>query len=315
MLSNPSTPLLVKGGKGGLSNFMVLGDELVMSKLTGILSILLGLWLGGQTGCAMNKVNHGMAPDWVGKFPVLVIAHRGFSGAAPENTLAAFEKAMEAGSDMIELDVHLSSDGQVVVIHDDTLNRTTNGKGKVSHHTLLKLKQLDAGSWFGSQFSGEKIPTLKEVLELARGRILVNIELKMGDMGPYRYSMKDLADRSLDEVEKGGMVDQVLFSSLDPSPLERIKERNSRIRVALLYNKPWSSPNEVIGGKPFPILNCRKSVLTEANISKAHQEGIKVNVYTLNTDEEMEQFLHRGVDGIITDHPDRLINILQKRNR
>lgn len=252
-----------------------------------------------------------MAPDWVGKFPVFVIAHRGFSGAAPENTLAAFEKAIEAGSDMIELDVHLSSDGQVVVIHDDTLNRTTNSKGKVSHHTLQELKQLDAGSWFGSQFSGEKIPTLKEVLELVRGRILVNIELKMGDLGPY--SMKDLADRSLQEVEKTGVVNQTLFSSFDPSVLERIHEKNPRILMVLVYNKSWSFTQEVTGGRPIPVLSCRGTVLTQTNISNAHQRGIKVFVWTLNTEEHMVHFLNMGVDGIITDHPDRLIKILQKR--
>jgi len=278
-----------------------------------VLFTFFGLWMGVQMVCSINQSGNAMAPSWVGKFPVMVISHRGFSGVAPENTMAAFKKAIELGVDMIELDVHLSKDGQVVVIHDDTLNRTTNGKGKVANYTLSELKQLNAGSWFGSQFSGEKIPTLKEVLELSRGRVLVNIELKKGDLG--QYTMIDLVDRSFDEVIKMGMEDRVVFSSFDPFPLGGIQERSPRIQVNFLYNKPWTSLQEVIGGHPFFILTFRKSVLTQAHISKAHQEGIKVNVYTLNTEEEIAQFLQWGVDGIITDYPDRLIRILQTRNR
>ena len=141
-----------------------------------------------------------IVPYWTGKFPVLVIAHRGFSGAAPENTLAAFKKAMEVDSDMMELDVRFSKDGQVVVMHDDTLDRTTNGRGKVSDYTLKELKQFDAGSWFAPQFAGEQIPTLVEVLEFAKGRIPVNFEIK--DESPSRYKITDLADRALQEVKK-----------------------------------------------------------------------------------------------------------------
>jgi len=260
---------------------------------------------------AMNQLGTKGSPPWVGKYPILVIAHRGFSGNAPENTLTSFKKAMEVGSDVIELDVHLSKEGEVVVIHDDTLDRTTNGKGKVVDYTLRELKQFDAGLWFGNQFSGERIPTLKEVLELARDRIRVNIELKRGDLG--NYSVGDLANQALKEVQNMGMEEQVLFSSFDPSPLKRMREKNPRIQVALLYNKDWNSPEEILEGSSFSILACRKSVLNSSNISKAHQKGIKVNVYTLNTEEEMEQFLKIGVDGIITDYPDRLIKVLQKR--
>jgi glycerophosphoryl diester phosphodiesterase len=269
------------------------------------------LWMGATMSCATDKTNIQRGLQWTGKFPVLVIGHRGFSAAAPENTQASFKKAMEVGVDMIELDVHLSKDGQVVVIHDDTLNRTTNGKGKVVSYTLNELKQLDAGSWFGSQFSGERIPTLKEVLELTHGQVLLCIELKGGDLG--QYTLKDLADRSLQEVEKARMLSQVLFASFDLSAIERIREKNPGIPVALIYSKSWSSPQEVTGGRPIPVLSFRGTVLTQTNASKARQQGIKVLVWTLNTEEHMEHFLKMGVDGIVTDYPDRLIKILQKR--
>ncbi len=263
--------------------------------------------------CSTSQSNDLTGLPRTGKFPVFVIAHRGFSGEAPENTLTAFKKAMDLGVDMIELDVHLSKDGQVVVIHDDTLNRTTNGKGKVADLTLDELKQLDAGSWFGAQFSGERIPALKEVLESVRGKAVLTIELKQGDLG--RYRMSDLADRSLEEVERAGMMNQVVFASFDLSAIDRIREKNPRVPVASIYGKAWSLPHEATGGRPIPLLSCRGTVLTEANVSKARQQGTKVFVWTVNTEEQMERFLHMGVDGIVTDYPDRLIKILQTRSR
>jgi glycerophosphoryl diester phosphodiesterase len=256
-------------------------------------------------------VDRMQLPYFTGKFPVLVIAHRGFSGAAPENTLAAFKKAMEVGGDMLELDVHFSKDGQVVVIHDDTLDRTTNGRGKVGDYTLKELRQFDAGSRFAPQFAGERIPTLVEVLKLAKGKIPVNIEIKNDSPSPYKIT--DLADRVLQEVKKAGMEGEVIFSSFYPSSLERIKERDPRIWVALLYHRDWSSLREVTGGRAFPVLNLRLSFLTQEKIARIHREGMKVNTYTVNSEEEMERFIRWGVDGIITNHPDKLIRILKQK--
>jgi len=261
--------------------------------------------------CVTPESKSSMDLPWTGNFPVFIIAHRGFSGAAPENTLASFQKAIEAGSDMIELDTCLSKDGELVVIHDDTLDRTTNRKGKVSDFTLDELKQLDAGSWYGPPFAGERIPTLKEVLDLARGRIPVNIELKVGGLG--RYTLKELADRALQEVEKAGMEKQVLFCSFSPQALERIKERNPGIPTALVWGKKWDFPQEITGGKSFPILVCRDKFLTKGNLSRARQKGMKVWVWTVDEAQGMEEFLNLGVDGIITNYPDRLVQILRKK--
>jgi glycerophosphoryl diester phosphodiesterase len=276
-----------------------------------ILLLLVALGMAGVAGCKMHRAEplKNMLPS--GRFPVMVVAHRGFSGSAPENTMIAFKKGMEAGSDMIELDVRFSKEGEVVVIHDETLERTTTGNGKVIEKTISELKNLDAGAKFHSSFSGEKIPTLREVLQLAYRRVPVNIELKIGNY--ERWTILDLADRALREVEMAGMVDQVVFSSFDPIALERVLKKNQAVPVAYLYNKPWNSPREVTEGRPFSTLTCRKTVLTRENISRAHQEGIRIGVYTLNTEEEMEKFIDLKVDAIITDYPDRLINILQKR--
>jgi glycerophosphoryl diester phosphodiesterase len=274
-----------------------------------ILLFLILLVFGGLMGCALKRVEDKKVPYWKGKLPVMVVAHRGFSGAAPENTLAAFRKAIEIGSDMIELDIHLSKDGRIVVIHDETLERTTNGRGKVVDHTLTDLKKLDAGSSFGGQFAGERIPTLEEVLDLAKGRVLVNIEIKNPTHG--RYPITELADKSLQAVKKAKMLDRVIFSSFNPVSLEHIQKKEPRAWVALLFHRPWNSFLEMASGKEYEVLNLRNIHLNKEKISQVHKEGMKVNVYTVNTEEELEQFVRWGADGIITNYPDRLIKILK----
>jgi len=280
-------------------------------RMSGIFLILLVTLIGGDMAQAAKKTVEMIVPYWTGKFPVLVTAHRGFSGDAPENTLAAFKKAMEVGSDMIELDVRFSKDGKIVVIHDNTLERTTSGQGQVTDYTLQELKKLDAGSWFGPRFAQEGIPTLKEVLELAKGKIPLNIEIKDAPEGQYK--IVDLAEQALREAHDAGMAGQVIFSAFNPSALERIRERNPPSWVALLYHRDWNSLREVTGGRAFSVLNLRHSFLTREKIGRIHREGMKVNTYTVNSEEEMEQFIRWGVDGIITNHPDKLIQILKKK--
>jgi glycerophosphoryl diester phosphodiesterase len=276
--------------------------------LLGIIS--LGFGFGGM-GWADKRIEEMKVPYSTGKVPVAVIAHRGFSGAAPENTLAAFQKGIEIGSDMIELDIHLCKDGKVVVIHDETLERTTNAQGRVVDYTLKELKKFDAGSWFGPQFSGERIPTLGEVLELAKGRVPVNIEIKNPTHG--QYPITQLADQALRKVKEAGMIHRVVFSSFNPLSLEWIKKKEPQVGVALLYHEPWSILSDVTGGEKYEVLNLRRTYLTKDKIAKIHKERMKVNVYTVNSQEEMEQFIRWAVDGIITNHPDQLMGILEKR--
>ncbi len=280
-------------------------------KWVGIISILWSIWMGGQMGCAGKKIEDTMKPTWKTRFPVMVIAHRGFSGEAPENTLAAFQKAIEIGSDMLELDIHLSKDHEAVVIHDGNVERTTNGQGQVSGFTLEELKKLDAGWRFGPQFSGERIPTLKEVLELAQGQILVNIEIK--NPSPGQSSIEETAERALQEVKKLKMLEQVIFSSFNPAALERIQALEPRAWVALLYHKDWLLIQEVTGGKSWSVLNLRKNFLTQEKIAHIHRQGMRVNVYTVDAEEEMEQFIRWGIDGIITNQPSRCLKILQQK--
>ncbi len=259
--------------------------------------------------CAHQKTVPGAGDAWQGKYPITVTAHRGFSGENPENTLASFRAAIAAGADMVELDVHLTRDNELVVIHDDTLERTTDGKGNVADKTLAELKRLDAGARFNPRFAGERIPTLTEVLDVARGRIRVNIELKKGKNFPY--TMEELADRTLAAVEKAGMLDQVLFSSFDPAAVDRIRVRNPRLPIAVITQKPWATPEEAGGGKLYPAINSSFKNLNEKNVRLAHAAGLQVHAWTVNTREDMEKVISLGVDGIITNHPDHLIDLLR----
>ncbi len=259
----------------------------------------------------LPMTEEGNSSFWPQKYPVLVVAHRGFSGDAPENTLAAFQKAVDSGSDMMELDVHLSKDGDVVVIHDAQLERTTNGQGRIIDHTLQELKQLDAGSKFSPRFIGERIPTLKEALDLAQGKIGVNIEIKNGSLDPY--TIQDLADRTLQEVDRAGMLRQVLFSSFNPMALERIRETTPQAHVALLFHHPWTVLEEITKGKRYSILNLHDAHLTQEKATRLKKQKIWVNVYTVNSQKRMKEFISWGVDGIITNYPNRLIDILRRR--
>ena len=161
----------------------------------------------------------------------------------------------------------------------------------------------------GRSFRASGSPPLKKSWPLAKGRVLVNIEIKNPSHG--KYPITELTERAVNEVKKAGMSDRVIFSSFNPASLEWIKKNEPGLQVALLYHRPWEVFSEVTGGKEYKILNLRNLYLTRDKIAKIHREGMKVNVYTVNSEEELEQFVTWGVDGIITNYPDRLIRILQ----
>lgn len=258
--------------------------------------------------CAVKK--EIVPPPWKGKYSTLVIAHRGFSGQYPENTMVSFQKAIEFGCDMIELDIHFSKDKELVVIHDDKLDRTTNGKGRVYDFTLKEIKNFDAGSWVGSRFSAEKVPTLKEVLQMAKDKMPVNIEIK--NPKERQYPIEELAERALKEVKEAGMLHQVNFISFNPSALRKIKEKEPKAWITLVYAKEWKTLLDVTGGEEYPILALRNKTLAKGDIAKIHEQGFQIYVWTVDNPAEMEKFIAWRVDGIITNHPDRLINTLKK---
>lgn len=284
------------------------------------MTILLGVQLlvsilGGAN--LQDSVSYKERPRTIHEFLSLdarmrVIAHRGASGLAPENTRAAFLKAMELGADMFELDVLLSRDGELVVIHDDTLERTTNGEGRVKDFSLAELRELDAGSWFDPVFAGEVIPTLAEVLEMARGRILVNVEIKTEAV--YDEPRGGIAEKVVRLINDLGMREEVIVSSFDPRALDHVRQLDPRVSTASLYEKDLHAgqgPLEIMEAVSSVAFNVGKSHLTRDMVEECHKNRRPVAVYTVNSPQEMEELMRRGVNALFTDRPDLLLELLE----
>ncbi|WP_409377624.1 glycerophosphodiester phosphodiesterase [Gracilimonas aurantiaca] len=237
----------------------------------------------------------------------IIIGHRGASAYAPENTMSAFRMAAEMGAEMIELDIVLSKDGVPVVIHDETLDRTTNAKGLVSDYTLEELKMLDAGSWFSDEFKGEAIPTLEEVLEWAKGRVSVNIEVKTEAVTDEAEG--GIESKALALVDKFGMREHVIFSSFDYRSASHIGALAPDVAKAILYEKSQSkgkSPADLAEEYSIQAFNCSFRELKSGWMSDMLAKEVPVLIYTVNDKKRMRSLINRGVSGIFSDKPDLL---------
>lgn len=242
--------------------------------------------------------------------PPLRIAHRGASGAglAPENTLAAFERAIEIGVDILEVDVHATVDGQIVAVHDSTLDRTTDGRGSVRDQSLDQIRQVDAGSWFADDFRGERVPTLQEVLELARHRALVLIEVK-ADF---------IAERILHIVDSMGATSQVIIQSFNPQNVQRTRLLDPSIPTALLVGKLPTTPSRVRARRLVKqvlraganALSIWHATLTPPLLEEMRKRGIAVWAWTVDQEIIMRDLALMGIQGIITNYPDLLNQII-----
>jgi len=230
-----------------------------------------------------------------------LFAHRGSSAHAPENTLAAFELAFRQGAPAIELDATLCGDQQVVVIHDQTVDRTTDGSGDVQRMPLSALKELDAGSWFDLAFKREKIPTLEEVFETVGKRLFINVELKN-----YASPWDDLPNRVANLVKKHNLSDRILFSSFNPVALLCVRFILPHVPRGLLVlsGKPGAWARGWLGRLfPCQALHPEASDVTDNLVMHAHQADRRVHVYTVNEPDEMARLFKLGVDGIFSDDP------------
>jgi glycerophosphoryl diester phosphodiesterase len=234
-------------------------------------------------------------------FPTpIIFAHRGASAYAPENTLAAFELAVKQGAPAIEFDVKLTSDRKVIIIHDQTLNRTTNGSGDVKTQPLAALRQLDAGSWKSAEYCGEKIPTLDEVFEAVGKKLLINVELTN-----YATPFDGLVYEVAALVKKHGLQERVLFSSFLPTNLAIAQRLLPSIPRGQLVDEGNSGWWQRFAGK-FMSLEAEhpytKDVTAEL-VKRAHAKGRRVHVWTVNDPADMRRLRALGVDGIFTDDP------------
>jgi glycerophosphoryl diester phosphodiesterase len=237
---------------------------------------------------------------------VMVIAHRGASSYAPENTLAAFDAALEMRVRHIELDVALTSDSHTVVIHDEKLDRTTDGCGLVTSQTLAALRELDAGSWFGAQFEGERIPPFDEVLARYKGRVHIHTEIK--------GKSPSLPQRTADLVRKHGMERQVTITSFQSVRLEEMRAYAPELPMGWLVrevNDSIIAQAHAIGVNQF----CpRADTVTPELVHRLHAEGFVVRAWGVSTEELMRRLVHAGVDGMTVNFPDRLIAYLESHN-
>ncbi len=239
-----------------------------------------------------------------------VFAHRGARIVAPENTLIAFQRAQEMGVDGIELDVQASSDGVLYIMHDFNLERTSTGHGRLTSHTAAELDTYDAGSYFGTDFIGTHIPTLEQVFDLVGNRCLVNVEIKNLDWDGGREVEPLVA-----MIQRRRLHDQVIVSSFNPIALIKMRWLDPSIPLGLLYKldlpiylrRAWFGP--LIAPEA---LHPHYSLVDEAFMARARSQGQFVNTWTVNDPEEARRLARLGVDVIITDAPDQIIQALDE---
>ena len=233
-----------------------------------------------------------------------VIAHRGASSYAPENTFAAFDLALRMGARHIELDVHLTSDGHVVVLHDEMVDRTTNGHGAVTSHTLAALKALDAGAWFDGKFAGERIPTFSDVLERYKGRAHVHTEIK--------GRSDQLSERTADLVRTHGMVDQVTITSFQRPRLVETRAYAAELPTGWLVSEITDAVVADARAMGLTQLCPRADTVTRGLVQRLHAEGFVVRAWGVANEELMRQVVTAGADGMTVNFPDKLIALLRR---
>lgn len=232
----------------------------------------------------------------------LVIAHRGASGEAPENTMAAFERAIEMKVDLIELDIHFSKDGEIMVIHDETVDRTTDGRGAIAEMTRNEVQALDAGSWFSPRFEGERVPTLSEVIELVKPTpVNLLIEIKQGRGLPHGFEK-----RLIQAIQEHNILSRVIVQSFNHAAVRKVKEENPSIATGALIDYRSPDPISEVKAAGAETLALKSSLVTREVIEKAHRNGLRVFVWTVNKLARIRKMLTLGVDGVITDYPSRV---------
>ena len=239
-----------------------------------------------------------------------IFAHRGSKGTHPENTLASFKEAVRVGSDGIELDVHLTKDGQLVVIHDETVDRTTNGTGEIRTLTLAEIKELDAGSWFHNKYAGEKIPTLEEVLLLLtelgfNGQL--NIELKT-DVIQY----KGLVEKCLALQGTKTWPFAIVYSSFNPYTLVELKQANPSQEIGLLFeSKEWADKGDAMLEKEsyHPDLKLLDWAI------EWNRNQLPLRVWTVNEDTDINRCFELLIEAIFTDYPEKALQLKENYER
>ena len=239
---------------------------------------------------------------------MLAIAHRGASGYAPENTFAAFRRATALGAGFIETDLQLSRDARLVAIHDATVNRTTNGQGAVHDMTLAELRRLDAGSWFGSEFAGERIPTIEEILEFANKHdVVFYLEMKPSGSWGGEHAL-------ISALRESGEIARTVVISFDPAILAGVRKIEPTLMTGLLFEGHIPNPLDKASEIGARQLAVRGDLVTPRLLKEARGRDLQVVCWTVNHPGHMRLLVQAGVDGIISDYPDRLLELTRRKD-
>ena len=250
-----------------------------------------------SAGAALGSIRH---VSW------LKIAHRGAAGTRPELTRPAFQRALEIGVDMIELDVQLTRDGRLIVLHDRELGRTVQGRGAVREHTLAELCELDAGAWFALEYVGAHVPSLDEVLDLTAGRAALNVEIKSPapDWDATAHVLLDL-------LTAKGRIDSTVVSSFETGALRAVRERSTSARIGVLWQSADFDPLWLLAeGLAARSVHLLGGLVDAAVLETAHGRRLDVIAWTVNDPEAIARLAALGVDGIISDYPERLHGVV-----
>ncbi len=237
---------------------------------------------------------------------VAVVAHRGASGTHPENTESAFVEAMRLGVEAVELDVHLSVDGQLVVIHDDSVDRTSDGSGRVRHMKWDEIAPLDAGAWFDARFAGQRFLRLDEALDILVGEVRLNVHAKA-----YEHDRAELATRVVRCLSGRGLLERAFLAS-DGQTLALARRVNQHLTMCNLSVAPVENyvlRSHALGCR---ILQPGHAVTTPQLVAAAHAKGMQVNPFYADQEEEMQRLIDCGVDGILTNYPEKLQMLLRR---
>ncbi|MDM5224393.1 glycerophosphodiester phosphodiesterase family protein [Peribacillus sp. NJ11] len=263
------------------------------------------LGAGFALALLFSPFHQACAPETTGDLRKMdTIAHRGASGYAPENTIAAFDKALEMKVDYIEIDVQRSKDGELVVMHDNKVDRTTDGTGYIKDLTFEQLRSLDAGSWKGEQFTGEKISTFGEVLDRYHGKIGILIELKSPELYPgiEESVAQELIERNLDYPQN----EKIIIQSFNFESMKKIDALLPKVPIGVLTSSKAHTTEQALEdfATYADYFNPIYGIVTEDLVNQVHSHGMKISSWTVRSHESAEFLLSMNVDAIITDFPD-----------
>ncbi|WP_456272015.1 glycerophosphodiester phosphodiesterase [Bacillus sp. AK031] len=267
-----------------------------------IIRIFLSFLLSFSVFCFLNGITESFAADKEDN--TLIVAHRGASSLAPENTLSAFDKAVSLKADYIELDVQMTKDGEIIVMHDVTVDRTTNGSGRVKNLTYEQIADLDAGSWFSPKFQGERVPALQTVLDRYEGKIGILIELKKPSI--YPEIEEELAKLLAERITPGGPAPKIIVQSFNKQSIIEFHELNPSIPTGIIVgtSTDYASEEDLFAVDGFAsFINPNASLVTESFMKQAKEKNLNVFSWTVADSKTANHLKRLNVNGIVTDYP------------